>query len=389
MLAAIAEGRPGGVLRRGLGFAFLWFAALACGRSEAPKPAPSSPSASTPSARAGSRLASSTAFELVVGPRGATLVLAPSGGGRGALARVELDVDGTRRGSAALVLAARGGDVTDISAAFVDERLAVAWLERSGAGARVRATWAAPRAPVFELGAAWRGPPAAHGNVMVAAWRGAALVFARGEEAPCVEPGKTACYAFSFHELGAEGAKRGPVSLSVPVPCTDHATSLVVMPGRYHYGVCTETGSGPVTTVFTITPEPAYARADPVLEGCEPVGTFTWRSSAWLVAQCQGNRRAARIGAADEDVEYLDLRSLRLECRAGAATLRAAGFELELDSPRGRLEALLPNAMAPRGSRAVWTGQALLVASAAATSLRLARYTCRGDAWLETNVDID
>jgi hypothetical protein len=318
-------------------------------------------------------------------------VLAPPGVGRPGLASVALDAAGTRRGSLSPVLAAgaRDGDVTDVSAAFVADRLAVAWVERRRDGARVRATWAEPKAPVFELGAAWRGPPSARGNVIVAGRRSAALVFARGEEAPCVEPGMNACFGFSFHELGAEGAKRGPVSLSVPVPCTDHATSLVVLPERYHYGVCTEGGKGPVTTVFTITPEPAYARAEPVLEGCEPAGTFTWRSSAWLVAECQGNRRAARIGAGDEEVEYLDLRALRLDCRAGAAAVRAAGLELVLDSPRGRLEALLPNTLAPRGSRAVWTGQTLLVASSVGTSLRLARYACDGDAWRETNIDID
>jgi hypothetical protein len=318
-------------------------------------------------------------------------VFAPQGARGPALASVSFDASGTRNGSASPVLAAaaRGGDVTDVSAAYVGERLAVAWIERSRDAAGVRATWAEPKAPVLELGAAWRGPPAARGNVIVAAWRGSALVFARGDEAPCVEPGKIACYAFSFHELGAEGAKRGPVSLSVPVPCTDNATSLVVLPERYHYGVCTEAGKGPVTTVFTITPEPAYARADPVLEGCVPVGTFTWRGAAWLAADCQGNRRAARIGAADEAVEYLELRSLALECRAGAATVRAPGLDFPLDSPRGRLEALLPSAVAPRGARAVWTGQALLVASTAATSLRLARYVCNGNAWQETNVDID
>ena len=240
---------------------------------------------------------------------------------------------------------------------------------------------------MFELGAAWRGPPTARGNVVVAARNGAALVFARGGEVGCIEPGKHACYSFFFNELGRDGAKRTGLPLSVPVPCTDNATSLVVLPGRYHYGVCTDSGSGSVTTVFTITPEPAYARAEPVLQGCEPFGTFVWRANAWLVAECQGHRRGARIGAGDEAVEYLDLRALRLDCRGGVATIRAAGFELVLDEPRGRLEAILPGAMAPRGARAVWTGQALLVASSAGDALRLARYVCAGDRWDESSVD--
>jgi hypothetical protein len=204
-----------------------------------------------------------------------------------------------------------------------------------------------------------------------------------------VDPGRNACYSFYFRELGAEGATPAGLPLSVPVPCTDNATSLVTLAERYHYGVCTDSSSGPVTTVFSITPEPAYARAEPVLAGCEPAGTFTWLGSAWLVADCQGNRRAARVGGGDEDVEYLDLRSLRLDCKEGVAAVHSAGFDLALVEPRGRLEALLPSAIAPRGSRAVWTGRVLLVASSAGTSLRLARYACTGSSWQETSVDLD
>ena len=58
---------------------------------------------------------SPTAFELTPGPLGATLVFAPPGPGRPRLARVELDVTGTRRGSAAPPLDASSpaGQVTE------------------------------------------------------------------------------------------------------------------------------------------------------------------------------------------------------------------------------------------------------------------------------------
>ena len=352
---------------------------------------PPSSSVHAPSVSGGSRLASPTAFELVAAPDGATLAFAPAGTERPALVRIELDAAGSRRGSASVVLdaKARSGVISDVSGAFVSKRLALAWAERTNETSRVRAAWGEPKARVFELGAAWRAPPTARGNVVVVARKDAALVFARGGEVPCVEPGKHACYAFDFHELGAGGAKKTGLPLSVPVPCTDNATSLAVLPERYHYGVCTDTGGGPVTTMFTITPEPAYARADPVLAGCEPAGTFVWRSSAWLVGECQGQKRAARIGAGDEEVEYLDLRSPRLDCRGGVAAIRASGFELPLDAPRSRLEALLPSAVAPRGARAVFTGRALLVASSVGTSLRVARYTCNGERWDESSVDLE
>jgi hypothetical protein len=367
-------------------------AVAACSKPTATKP---SPSASASAARApgasGSRLGSPTAFELVRGPRGTTLIWAPPGNAGPTLVRLELDQAGSRTGSASVLLdaSARGGDVTDLAAAFVGERLAVAWIERAGDRSRVRAAWAAPKARVFELGPAFRGPPGAGGPRTGCARRDAALIFSRGDEVGCIDPGKHACYAFLFHELGADAVKRSGLPLSVPVPCTDHATSLLVLPERYHYGVCTDTGRGPVTTVFTITPEPAYARADPVLEGCEPKGTFLWQGNAWLVAECQGNRRAARIGGSDDEVEYLDLRSPRLDCRAGIAAIRASGFELLLDQPRGGLEALLPSAIAPRGARASFTGRALLVASSAGNALRVARYVCDKDQWAESSLDLD
>ncbi|HVR19813.1 MAG TPA: hypothetical protein VMS65_08955, partial [Polyangiaceae bacterium] len=164
-----------------------------------------------------SRLASPTAFELAAGPRGATLVFAPRGAGRPALASVALDVSGNRRGSVSPVLdrAVTSGEVTDVSAAFVDERLAAAWIERAHDATRLRAAWVEPKARVFELGDAWRGPPTARGNVVVAARNGAGLVFARGGEVGCIEPGKHACYSFFFNELGRDGARRTGLPLSV------------------------------------------------------------------------------------------------------------------------------------------------------------------------------
>jgi hypothetical protein len=351
----------------------------------------SASAARAPAASGSSRLGSPTAFELVRGASATTLVWADSRRVGPRFFRLELDQAGHRTGSASALFddGARTGDVSDLAAATVGERLAVAWIERGAVRASVRAAWAAQKARAFELGPAFRGPPGARGNIAVAARGDKALVFSRGDEVGCIDPGKYACYAFLFHELGADGVKRTGLPLSVPVPCTDNATSLLVLSDRYHYGVCTDTGRGPVTTVFTITPEPAYARADPVLEGCEPTGTFLFEGKAWLVATCQGNRRAARIGKSDDEVEYLDLRSARLECRAGIAAIRASGFELLLDQPRGGLEALLPSAIAPRGSRAVFTGRALLVASSAGHALRVARYVCERDQWIESSIDLD
>ncbi|HEV8548594.1 MAG TPA: hypothetical protein VGQ57_06190, partial [Polyangiaceae bacterium] len=128
---------------------------------------------------------------------------------------------------------------------------------------------------------------------------------------------------------------------------------------------------------FSIQHDPEYARADSLLEGCSPRGTFVWRNAAWLVGECPGGRRAARIG--DDPAESLDLHGARLECQSGHMRLRTPGLDLALEEPRSGLAPLLPDDVAPAGSRAAWAGRALLVATLAGTTVHVARRSCNGD----------
>jgi hypothetical protein len=248
----------------------------------------------------------------------------------------------------------------------------------------VRAAWSESTTAPFELGAAWSGPRTARGNVVVAARDDKALVFARGDQATCIEPGRSGCFAFGFHELDATRAVESGLPMSVPVPCTDDSAQLTVVGSRFHYGVCTDTGKHPVTTMFSIQRDPEYARADQLLEGCTPTGTLAWRGAAWLVADCEGVRRAARIG--DDAAEQLDLRAPRLECSGGTLRVRTSSLDLALDEPRSGLAPLLPPDVAPPGSRAVWTGRALVVAASFAEQLRVTRRTCEGTRLLMTTI---
>jgi hypothetical protein len=327
------------------------------------------------------QLATPTAFELAPSRDGATLVFAPADSRSGALLAFDLDGSGAPRAKARALFGERElvGKVSDLTTVWVKHELAVAWVERAGSKARVRAAWASNRSRIFELGEAWVAPRTARGNLVLAARGDAALVFARGNEAPCIEPGRRGCFGFSFHELSGDRALATGLPLTVPVPCTDSSTVLAVVGGRWHYGVCTDSGKRPVTTMFTIERDPDYARADTLLEGCAPIATLVWDGAAWLVGECEGQRRAARLGLDAERAVYLDLRALRAECSAGTLRLRAAGFDLALDEPRGGLEALLPADMAARGARAVWTGRALLVATALGEELRVTSHACRGE----------
>jgi hypothetical protein len=369
----------------------LWtaFAAAGCKKVDpvAQIHASASASAATPALPGGAiRLATPTAFELVASRAGATLVFAAPGAG--GMRKVELEASGKPVGPATTTLdpSVLGGEPFDLGAAWVGERIVIGWLERAGTAAKVRAAWgrtekqnAATKSGVFELGPAWLGPRTARGNLSVMARGDDALVFARGTEARCVDTAQTNCFGFSFHEIGPGRTDRSGLPLVVPVPCTDDSTALAVVGERFHYGVCTDGGKAPVTTLFTIERDPEYARADRLLEGCRPKGTLVWGGAAWLIGDCEGNRRAVRVAGRDEPLEYLDLRTTRFECTHGEARIRAPGLDLLLDEPRARLEAILPSDMAPSGSRATWAGRALVVASATGDVLGVKRAACEGN----------
>jgi hypothetical protein len=332
---------------------------------------------------AGLSLVTPTAFDLVPSVSGATLVLVGSTPKR--VLRIDLDAGGAPRGAPGTLLDGGliPGEPSDLAAAWVGERLAVAWVERTGAKARVRAAWARSDAvhtvalpAVMELDRAWVAPRTARGNVVVAARGDRALVFARGEQTACVDPAQKGCFGFSFHELQTDRAVATGLPLAVPVPCADHSAALAVVGRRWHYGVCTDTGGAPMTTMFTIEHEPEYARADRLLEGCKPTGMLHFGGAAWLVGDCQGNRRAVRVGGRDEPLEFLELRSARVECTADGARVRAPGLDLVLDEPRGRLETVLHSDLVPAGARAVWSGRALVVATTSAGPLTLNRRRC-------------
>jgi hypothetical protein len=295
----------------------LAFALAACSKARAPGAGPSAADSAVgviaaPSGADGHGLATPTAFDLVPSASGATLSFVEAAPRR--IVRLELDANGVARGGPVLALDAdaMAGEPSDLASSRVGGRLAVAWVEREGPKARVRAAWAqaeglnaAAPTKVLELGSAWAAPRTARGNLVVAVRGDRALVFARGEQAACVDPDQRTCFGFSFHELAADRAIPTGLPLTVPVPCMDHSAMLAVVGGRWHYGVCTDTGTSPMTTVFTIERNPEYGRADRLLQGCRPRGAVVFGGAAWLVGDCQGSRRAVRVAGREVPLYFL------------------------------------------------------------------------------------
>ncbi len=321
-------------------------------------------------------LASPTAFDLIASFDGAKLVWAARGDSFEVLEQ-PLAKDGRFKGGAArLAVGAARGRATDLVAAQLDRGVAVAWVEQLGDEARASALLSDARgaSQIADLGAAWPTTTVHRGNLALAAARDYALVFLRGTEEPCSE-GQRQCFGFGLYRLEAEGAlnARG-LPLSVPVPCSEYSTLLSIVEGRWHYAVCTLAESSPVTTLFNIQFEPEYAAAEQLLAGCRPLGLFEHEQDVWLSADCAGRRKVIRGSGAQRTTH--DLSGLVFDCGSGQPRLRAGDFELGLGPPRAGVHALLGPPWVPARARAVWTGQALVVAAEQGGSVRLTRYAC-------------
>jgi hypothetical protein len=152
---------------------------------------------------------------------------------------------------------------------------------------------------------------------------------------------------------------------------------LATSPGRFYYGVCTREGSQPVTTMFTIQYQPEYARAEPLLKGCVPLGTLDVEGRPWLIGDCHGKRKAVPVPLMDERVEAEDLDAMTLSCTPQQLELRRGKLALRLREPRAGLEAVVPATLAPTGARVGWSGTSLLAVFRAGDALHTRSYACR------------
>jgi hypothetical protein len=204
------------------------------------------------------------------------------------------------------------------------------------------------------------------------------------------------CVAFSFFQLSVAGVAPAGIPLSVPSPCDAQAAQLNLerraagaAPGGFDYAVCSNARGSSELTIFSIRTNPAYAMSRPAFAGCTPLGAARFAGQAAFVASCGQHRRLATADARDGELEVRDIDERGLICKGGAALLRFGTSWLRLEEPIGGLELLLGEDLSPLGSRAVWVGQALVVARAVDTRLELRRYGCRDSSAVELPVDGD
>lgn len=370
----------------------------------APAPAPVASRAPLAGPRA---VATPAAFDLVGVPGGAVLLWSSPATDGGGVTLSMLDPVGTVRGDErslfsrpATDAAPVAADAVEIAAASGGGRLAVAWVARIQPELRVLATHgpasAEAFAPVEDLGELRVDTVGHRGMVAAAAGEdGNVAVMHRGMPGPC-PPGEGAagedvgCVRFALLRLGdvAADSRRG-LPLAAPAPCERAIAGYLSSGGVWYYGLCTDADRRPTTTVYAIQFDPQYAHAEPVLAGCEPRGMAPSANGVLVTGHCDGSLTAVKLEEAARRRSEIRSVQASVACVDGRPRFTLTGEDgvmtHAVTGPASRLEAWLPEEVAPPGARAVWTGDALLIAHPVGREVSLRRYECAGDELARTD----
>ena len=346
-----------------------------------PRPPPPPPPAPIAAARP---VATRAAFDLVSGPAGTFLawgVPATDGGG---VRLLELGPGGAARGSETEIGRESGAtpgsaeqapnQLVELAMAASADHLGIAWSLIVGGEFHVEAAYSAAP-PAFahavDLGEMEPGT-SGRGNVVVSPLASGALYVAhRITRGPCHDTtsGAAVCSRFARTRIPGGDAVRTDGASEIPVACAPLLPGAVggAATGEpWFYGVCN--GATSTTTVFVINPDPAsqYAAATDVLTGCTPSSMARADSGAVLRARCGDDEAFARIDPMGRTTHEMRHAVLTTRCDQGRPVLEAregdSALARRLTESESRIEAWLPVTIAPEGSRAVWTGEAVLVA---------------------------
>lgn len=350
-------------------------------------------------------VASSIAFDLVSTPGGAVIAWgtpARQGGGVRALA---IDPTGAPRGTEVDVVRrgdARSGSadeapaqIEELTLASSGTRVGLAWVV-SAPSPVVQATFSsqetegfAPARTLAPTVALVPGSRAARGRVAISTREDGAIVVthrladARCSEAVAAEagtPGAT-CARIGRSELDALVADSDPATeMEVPSPCASLLPGAVTTAGTWFFGIC-HLAPTVATTLYAIRPSLSYAAANDTLTGCMPDAVAPLPEGAAVIGTCEGGTRASIVDGTGRETSVVSGPHFEVVCEGGRPTIAMSGEAVPRRIPLlnavSRIEALLPERVAPRGARAVWTGSALLVAVPVEGEVSLRRYECR------------
>lgn len=323
-----------------------------------------------------------------------------SGGGVHALA---LDPLGTARGIAVDVVRSVGRDgvpaqVEELALGSHGGRVGLAWIV-GGRAPEAFATFSRDTvegfAPASSLGATvslTAGQPARHARLAIAPREdGALMVSHRGTDGPCSsETVGPSCAHVAAAQLDAlQAAVAATDTMEVPTACDGLLVGAASAGGTWFYGLCHLLDGQPVTTMYAIRPSISYAAANEALAGCTPESMVALDDGVALVASCGGARRVAFLDGTGRVTQVAEQeRAVTCEGDGRPVLSLAVGNprRLALRGSLARVEGLLPDDVAPSGSRAVWTGEALLVAVPLTREVSLHRFQCRRGTLTRTDI---
>ncbi len=225
---------------------------------------------------------------------------------------------------------------------------------------------------------------------------GQVVVMARGQDTRCPDSGTSKkCATFLTGSL--EGASfRSRMPLVVPEPCTRPLTQGVFFAQSWYYGVCSEGSGQAKTTVYAITFEPEYAEAHSVESASDGLDLVRGPDGVIALDARTGAHAATRIGSGDRNNVHWPSASRGIFCDGESPVIHLSRSEKKdaptlvrktLSGPESGIGPWLPAKLRKKPYvRAVWTGEALLVADMAAGEIRLSRHQCREGVLKRTDI---
>lgn len=359
----------------------------------APTPEPEAPIAPTrrrplPAHR---QVSARGAFDLVATDSGAMLVYGQPVTSGGLVRALPLTRAGEVAGEERVVGAPQTAsvDVVEVSAASGSGRVAIVWVWRAPARRQAVVSMGDDGARAFspvellaemrDEGAGTRGRVAAAGSPS-----GELAVAYRIGEVPCEEGSSARCQGLRIRRVAPASNPRS-VPLAVPEPCPRTWVGFEQVEGTWYYGACDRSQG---TMIYAIQFEPEYAHVEPHFQGCEPRGLAPFQSGVVALADCEEGRRGVVVpGAEATRVEFIGEEEVTVGCAGDTPAMTVVGIRTPLDAPRSGLALFLPESIAPVGSRAAWTGEAILVAHTTGGEVGLHRWECRDGVLAPTDAD--
>ena len=370
----------------------------ACGEDAPPEPTPP-PTPPPPPAPivSGRAIAANAAFGLAATSQGALLVYgAPMGEGGGVRAirlgpvGEALDVEHpiTSRGAAGGGAAEEHvSQVVEVAAASVGDRVGVAWIVDYGRELATQSAFSPDGGRRFEppedLGRTVRVPGGRGGRLSMGSNpEGTVVLYHRMPEAPCVATTGT-CALVMRTGVGspASDATRGTEPLEVEHPCEPFVGDAIFHGGTWYHSLCHD-DPRPTTTTYAIRPALSWAGTFESEPGCIPAGLAPLDDGVLVLFRCGERDTAVALDEMGRPVARFAHPTRTVSCEQGrpvlALTDGTTQRRLRLGGVADHLEGLLPAEVAPAGARAIWTGEALLVAVPLRRELSVRRYQCVG-----------